>query len=467
MLGRHVRLVGGVPAPPAPGPGAPGDDLAAVHDPHGAARDADAHGAADGRERDRVAHVADADVAVGRHPGPAPAADLVARRRRRQVRQPLERALVARRAAAGHLARVGPADPVAQAVVELAEAAEARPARGGDRPPPGHVDRPLGQALVPRPPDALGEDPAAVVPGEAPIGIIGPGDAGARPVGGRRTAAWHGHARNAADGLEGPHAPVLPAPHGHAGVAARPHPSGPRQAGDRHARLGPPARGSAGGPGDIPRPAYAGPLARLAREAGGGAGPPRPLREGLAEPGARARQPPRGGCGLAALGPHGPERRPGVPGPSLDQRRRVDLEARPVTTPGGRGECRGGVGPGHRLELPGADSAPPQEPRALARVPLAAADHRGHVGLAVPAPGVHGRHPPPLGHMHAPFCSGTPLAPSLKGSHMVPVRPKCRYHAHRMGGTITRYRSRYGIVPGDGLRRLLRYPVDCSDGRLA
>ena len=26
---------------------------------------------------------------------------------------------------------------------------------------------------------------------------------------------------------------------------------------------------------------------------------------------------------------------------------------------------------------------------------------------------------------------------------------------------------RYGIVPGDGLRRLLCYHVDCSDGRLA
>lgn len=160
VLGRHVRLVGGALAPPAPGPGVLGDGLAAAHDPHGAARDADVRSAADERERDRVAHVADADVVVGRRLGPAPAAGLVARRRRRrQARQPLGQALVARRAVVGHLARAGPVDPVAQAVVELAEVAEARLARGGDRPPPGYAGRPLGQALVPRPPDARGGIP--------------------------------------------------------------------------------------------------------------------------------------------------------------------------------------------------------------------------------------------------------------------------------------------------------------------
>ena len=70
--------------------------------------------------------------------------------------------------------------------------------------------------------------------------------------------------------------------------------------------------------------------------------------------------------------------------------------------------------------------ARPQEPRALAHVALAAADHRGHLGLAMPAPHEHNQHLF-LGHSHAPFRSGPPLVP--------PRRRFARYRSRRIRGT--------------------------------
>lgn len=124
------------------------------------------------------------------------------------MRDLLGKALVAQLPVLCHLVRVDPVDPVGDIGVYLREVPEAHLLGWGDHPLLDDVDTALGRALVPGLSHTGGQYPASVVLGEPSVSIIDLGHMRSCPIGGRGAAVWYEHVRNAADGLEGAHAPV-------------------------------------------------------------------------------------------------------------------------------------------------------------------------------------------------------------------------------------------------------------------